>query len=84
MSGPRVLDESEVWKWLQGQKAAAERIRAERARFLFHLTPEGSCSLYLALWQYGTVIGEGPSPLPTAMRRCLKRWQEKQAGRERS
>jgi len=34
------LDKKAVSEWLLGQRAAAERIKAERTRFLLTLTPE--------------------------------------------
>jgi len=77
------LDGQAVRDWLAGQRAAAERIAAERVRFLLALTPKRSLQTYLELWNLRA--GEqlrSPSPLLLAMRRALARLAELGSERE--
>jgi hypothetical protein len=68
------LDARAVRGWLAGQRAAEERIRSERTRFLTSLTPERGLSLYLSLAGSAPPRPDpGPSPLLLAMRRALAR-----------
>lgn len=74
---PRALDRQAVRDWLSGQRAAAERIAAERVRFLLSLAPERSLQVYLELCGLGA--GEppkAPSPVLLTMRRALSRLEE--------
>lgn len=69
--------ETEVKRWLQGQKVAMEKVEEERFHFLLQLTPEESLRIYLSLQQGNT--GDGwsvpePSPILWAMRRTLERY----------
>jgi len=77
------LDGQVVRDWLAGQRAAAERIAAERVRFLLALTPERSLQTYLELWNLRAGEQLRPlSPLLLAMRRALARLAELGSERE--
>ncbi|MFQ6117003.1 MAG: hypothetical protein ACE5LQ_01915 [Candidatus Bipolaricaulia bacterium] len=77
------LDGQAVRDWLAGQRAAAERIAAERVRFLLALTPERSLQTYLKLWNLRAgERSQSPSPLLLAMRRALAHLAEPDSGRE--
>jgi len=77
-----MLDGQAVRDWLAGQRAAAERIAAERVRSLLTLTAERSLQTYLELWSSGAERLPSPSPLLLAMRRALARLAEPGSGRE--
>lgn len=73
----RMLNRQAVQDWLSGQKAAAERLECERARFLISLTPERSLQIYLELARvYTSSLPKAPSPLILAMRQILSRLEE--------
>lgn len=73
----KVLEASDVRRWLEGQEEAARRIRRERVRFLLSLTPQRSLALYLALWEVGGRDRREPSVVLWKMRRCLARWSDR-------
>lgn len=71
------FDLSEAKRWIEGQRAANERIRKERVQFLLFLTPQKSLDIYLALWQVNYNIRREPSVVLLRMRECLERWKGK-------
>ena len=72
------LDRQAVSTWLAGQKAAEERIQAERVRFLLALTPKRSLKLYLDLWPRDrNWRTDTPSSVLAVMRSLLARAGEK-------
>lgn len=77
------FDLSEARRWIEGQRAANERIRKERVQFLLSLTPEKSLDIYLALWQANYNIRREPSTVLLRMRKCLERWAKKMEGSEK-
>ena len=70
------LDTKEVREWLSGQRAAAERVRAEHVSFLLSLTQERSLELYLDLASQSS-RRKTPSPLLVAMRQALARREKR-------
>ncbi|MGC8897546.1 MAG: hypothetical protein ACP5ON_04795 [Bacteroidota bacterium] len=69
------LNGQAVKDWLSGQKATADRIALDRARYLLHLTAEAALRTYLELHrEFGKDLNSlSPSPLLMAMRRALAR-----------
>ncbi len=78
--GQKSFDLSEAKRWIEGQRAASERIRKERVQFLLSLTPEKSLDIYLALWQANYNIRREPSVVLLRMRECLEGWKGKTEG----
>jgi len=70
------LAETDVKRWLQGQKVATQWIERERTGSLLQLTPQESLRIYLSL-QSLTRDGRDraqPSPLLSRMRQALERY----------
>ena len=79
------LAETEVRKWLRGQKVATQWIEAERTRFLLQVTPGESLRIYQSLQD---LVSDGrnrtePSPLLWKMRQALDRYA-RQRGQRRA
>ncbi len=70
------LAETEVKRWLRGQKVATQWIEGERTRSLLQLTPQESLRIYLSVQTLTTDGGDRaqPSPLLWRMRQALKRY----------
>ncbi|MFN3421827.1 MAG: hypothetical protein ACK40X_08910, partial [Armatimonadota bacterium] len=77
------FDLSEARRWIEGKRAASERIQKERVQFLLSLTPEKSLDIYLALWQTNYNIRREPSFVLLKMRECLEQWAKKMEGSEK-
>lgn len=70
------LAETEVKRWLRGQRRGAKKVDEERSHFLLHLTPEESLRIYLSLLPGKARDGgnlTNPSPVLLAMRQALRR-----------
>jgi hypothetical protein len=70
-----VLPNSQVKRWLRGQKAAMRRIEKERSLVLRRLTPEQSAKIYQSL-NDRPANARPPSPLLWKMRKVLKRYSK--------
>ena len=76
------FDKERVRRPFEGRREAERITERERVNFSLPFTPEKSLEIYLSLSRLGCKGHREPSFVLLKMRRCLKRWTDKNSLRE--